>query len=187
MEGIYKAAINLLERGGVEELTAIKVAKEAGISVTSVYQYFPNKNAIIYAMYQQWLKEVIENLDKTEKKYYKNIPVFEFLKQINNELDSGSSFSEKVEIELFRAMEIYPHLQQMDREHGQEIADRLAGYMKGYGSKWPVSRLKNLGWFLYLTYGAIARGRVDQSGEVRKQFNEWEDITFNALLIECMK
>ncbi|MCP4757821.1 MAG: TetR/AcrR family transcriptional regulator [Proteobacteria bacterium] len=187
VEAIRGAAVRLLERSGVEDVTAIKIAEEAGISVASVYQYFPNKNAVIYSLYQQWLREVNEKFDRVEKNIYRQVPIFEFLKQISNELVGSSSFSEKAEIELFRAMEIYPHLQQLDTLHGQEIADRLARYIKEYGSKWSMSRLKNLGWFIYLTANAIFRGGIDKKNDLRKQFREWSDIVLASLLDECMR
>ena len=47
---ILQAAIRVLEREGAQRFTTIRVAKEAGVSVGSLYQYFPNKQAILFRL-----------------------------------------------------------------------------------------------------------------------------------------
>ena len=44
---ILQAAIRVLEREGAQRFTTIRVAEEAGVSVGSLYQYFPNKQSIL--------------------------------------------------------------------------------------------------------------------------------------------
>ena len=52
---ILKAAIRVLEREGAARFTTIRVAAEAGVSVGSLYQYFPNKQAILYQLQvEEW-------------------------------------------------------------------------------------------------------------------------------------
>ncbi len=45
-----EAAIRILMRDGAQRFTAARVAEEAGISVGSLYQYFPNKEAILFRL-----------------------------------------------------------------------------------------------------------------------------------------
>lgn len=47
---ILKAAIRVLEREGPHRFTTIRVAETAGVSVGSLYQYFPNKQAILFRL-----------------------------------------------------------------------------------------------------------------------------------------
>ena len=47
---ILQAAIRVLEREGALRFTTIRVAHEAGVSVGSLYQYFPNKQAILFRL-----------------------------------------------------------------------------------------------------------------------------------------
>lgn len=44
---ILEAAAQLLERNGTAAFTANKVAERAGVSIGTLYQYFPNKHAIV--------------------------------------------------------------------------------------------------------------------------------------------
>jgi AcrR family transcriptional regulator len=47
VELILEAAIRLLDKGGLAALTTNAVAKIAGVSIGTLYQYFPNKEAIL--------------------------------------------------------------------------------------------------------------------------------------------
>jgi AcrR family transcriptional regulator len=47
---ILQASIHVLERDGAQKFTTIRVAERAGVSIGSVYQYFPNKQAILHRL-----------------------------------------------------------------------------------------------------------------------------------------
>jgi AcrR family transcriptional regulator len=52
---ILQAAVRVLEREGAQRFTTIRVARTAGVSVGSLYQYFPNKQAILFQLQlEEW-------------------------------------------------------------------------------------------------------------------------------------
>ena len=54
---ILKAAVRVLEREGAHRFNTIRVAETAGVSVGSLYQYFPNKQAILFRLQlDEWQK-----------------------------------------------------------------------------------------------------------------------------------
>jgi AcrR family transcriptional regulator len=58
VEAMLDAAIKLLKRGGVILLTTNLIAETAGVSIGSVYQYFPNKQAIYRALHERHIAQV---------------------------------------------------------------------------------------------------------------------------------
>jgi len=54
---ITEAAARILTREGVDALTTNRIAEVAGVSVGSVYQYFPNKEAIVATLYEARLED----------------------------------------------------------------------------------------------------------------------------------
>lgn len=50
VEAILQATARLLERRGHGRLTTNHIAETAGVSIGSLYQYFPNKDAICHAL-----------------------------------------------------------------------------------------------------------------------------------------
>ena len=67
---ILQAALELLDRSGLDEFNTNDIAKRAGVSVGSLYQYFPNKNAILTAlirdMRQAMLNDFKQAIEQTE-------------------------------------------------------------------------------------------------------------------------
>ena len=47
---VLEAAVRVLAREGASRFTTVRVAEEAGVSVGSLYQYFPNKEALLFRL-----------------------------------------------------------------------------------------------------------------------------------------
>jgi AcrR family transcriptional regulator len=58
VEAILKATIQVLLKVGKESLTTTRVAARAGVSVGTLYQYFPNKSALLRAALQRHMDEI---------------------------------------------------------------------------------------------------------------------------------
>ena len=63
VDAILFAAAHILKVGGLEAATTTRIAQAAGVSIGSLYQYFPNKQAILEALRDRsraWYDEAIE-------------------------------------------------------------------------------------------------------------------------------
>jgi len=63
VDAILKATIQVLLLVGKERLTTTKVALRAGVSVGTLYQYFPNKSALLKAALKNHLDTVTEAVE----------------------------------------------------------------------------------------------------------------------------
>jgi AcrR family transcriptional regulator len=57
VEAILQAAAQVFERHGYAAGTTNRIAARAGVSVGTLYQYFPNKDAILVALVREHLEE----------------------------------------------------------------------------------------------------------------------------------
>ena len=64
VDAILEATIQVLLRVGKERLTTTRVALRAGVSVGTLYQYFPNKSALLQAVLKRHLEEVTEAVER---------------------------------------------------------------------------------------------------------------------------
>lgn len=62
MEALLDSTARILERGGYSALTTNRVAEVAGVSIGSVYEYFPNKQALLAALTSRTLNGIIEEV-----------------------------------------------------------------------------------------------------------------------------
>lgn len=66
VEAIHEAAIQVLLSEGLARLTTTRVAERAGVSVGTLYQYFPNKEALLFAILLRHFEEVAEALERID-------------------------------------------------------------------------------------------------------------------------
>ena len=58
MDAIHAATIQVLLTVGAVRLTTTRVAERAGVSVGTMYQYYPNKQVLLFAIVRQHLEAV---------------------------------------------------------------------------------------------------------------------------------
>ena len=58
VEAICEAAIQVLLSHGADKLTTTRVAERAGVSVGTLYQYYPNKVSLLAAVFEDHLNKV---------------------------------------------------------------------------------------------------------------------------------
>lgn len=64
VDAILKATVQVLLRVGKEKLTTTRVAQRAGVSVGTLYQYFPNKSALLKAALRLHVEEILREVER---------------------------------------------------------------------------------------------------------------------------
>jgi AcrR family transcriptional regulator len=63
VEAISEATIQVLLRHGAQRLTTTRVAERAGVSVGTLYQYYPNKQSLLFAVLEHHLNNVVARVE----------------------------------------------------------------------------------------------------------------------------
>jgi AcrR family transcriptional regulator len=58
VEAVLDAVSRILRRDGVKAVTTNRIAEVAGVSIGSVYQYFPDKRAIFIALHERHIEQI---------------------------------------------------------------------------------------------------------------------------------
>ncbi|SHO64785.1 transcriptional regulator, TetR family [Pseudoxanthobacter soli DSM 19599] len=64
LEVIFEATVQVLLAEGIHRLTTTRVAERAGVSVGTMYQYFPHKQALLYALNERYLDVLAVRIEK---------------------------------------------------------------------------------------------------------------------------
>lgn len=70
LDAIFEATIQLLVADGPHRLTTTRVARRAGVSVGTMYQYFPHKQALLYALNERYLDVLSDKIEATCLAHY---------------------------------------------------------------------------------------------------------------------
>ena len=63
LDVIYEATVQVLLVDGPQRLTTTRVAERAGVSVGTMYQYFPHKQALLYALNERYLEALADRIE----------------------------------------------------------------------------------------------------------------------------
>jgi AcrR family transcriptional regulator len=65
VDAILEAVTRILKREGTDAVTTNRIAEIAGVSIGSVYQYFPDKRAIFAALHQRHVEQIDRVIETT--------------------------------------------------------------------------------------------------------------------------
>jgi AcrR family transcriptional regulator len=112
-EDILAASIRVLRRHGALRFTTSRVAEAAGISVGSLYQYFPNKQALMFALHSQaveaaWseVQAILAAEDYTAREKIRRVAKMFFMAESEEAAEMGTALQET---EIFFAGEPEHH------------------------------------------------------------------------------
>ncbi|HEY8272469.1 MAG TPA: TetR/AcrR family transcriptional regulator [Pseudobdellovibrionaceae bacterium] len=81
-QAILQGAAKIIRKSGVQKFSTNKVAKEAGVSIGSLYQYFPSKEAILAALIDQILAYEYSYMKERFRNFSPEIGAREVFKQV---------------------------------------------------------------------------------------------------------
>lgn len=118
---ILNCTIELIKEVGVQGLKTSEIARQAGISLPSLYRYFPNKTAIIKALAEQH----IQKLDGILQTFLTD---FDLNEGFDHLIDVYAEFyrSEPGYKEIWSGVESMPELQELDLGELYDNAERLS-------------------------------------------------------------
>ncbi len=70
VDAIFEATIQVLLKDGLPRLTTIRVAERAGASVGTLYQYYPHKEALLFAVLQRHLANVEQAITQAAESHH---------------------------------------------------------------------------------------------------------------------
>jgi AcrR family transcriptional regulator len=106
---ILQAATRVLQKFGANGFTTNKVAEETGISIGSFYQYFPNKESLLFQLHKLETERTLEVIEKilNETEKTSKVRIYEVVRyffkseidesELRKSLNSAAIFFQKTE------------------------------------------------------------------------------------------
>lgn len=164
---ILNTAERLLANEGYENFSTNRVAKEADVNIASLYQYFPNKQALIFAINRNMLDDVLELFETFEQSWscHNWRDVFDIL---NADMLTSNQHIRLVKA-LDQAAAQSPELQAMEQQHAERVSQFYSRFLAHYGSCWTDSDRLNAGRMIYAmgTMGLYDAGHLPKPDQQR--------------------
>ncbi len=178
---ILGVTAELLEEVGQDDLTTILVAKRAGVSVGTLYHYFPNKYAIMYALAEQWVGEMDVALQALEAEPVESYSVKRFVEgSVERMLEVYTN--QQGLLPLVQAMYGVPELKELDLIHDELIISSMARMFKRMDISSKASELERLGsTYLELSHALIIVVVNQNKADGEKTLSELKFLNLSLL------
>jgi AcrR family transcriptional regulator len=166
---VLEAAVRVLARDGAQKFTTARVAEEAGVSVGSLYQYFPNKEAILFRLQtDEWdqtsalLESILANSDAPPPDRLRSMVRAFF----QSEWDEAS-----LRTALGDAAPLYRDAPEV-REHRKTVMRRALTFMSEALPEVPVKERAFAATVIMTTMSAVGK-RVSEQARSKLELDAW--------------
>jgi len=127
---IFEATARILEQEGEAALNTNKIARTAGFSVGTLYQYFPTKEAILDALAERerrrMLAELQVDLDRAvHERIHPKVLLRERIRALNQAFGSGKLLNRPL-MRLLWTLDHHDSIAQVQRESAERLAIAMA-------------------------------------------------------------
>jgi AcrR family transcriptional regulator len=179
-EKVLRGTQKILEREGIEALTTRRLATVAGVSVGSIYEYFPSKQAVLYWVYEERLKTRLDVFDSVFTSEKLNQDISALMEEYSKAGQAAHLWS-RFDLELRNAEDREPELQTYTRKFQSDLSDRYLRLWRAFGSDWPESGLRRLAEYGHEIDHLNMKIQAGRSGADRAFFGEITGYLFTKL------
>ncbi len=171
VERILSSALQIVQAEGVEGASTISIAEHAGLSVGSIYQYFPNKDAIVLELARRWLSEFPEGIS-TAQNDPSPMSWEEFAQQIHAFVQrlGGLYKAHSALIPIVNSMYTKAGLEEIVRTHDAQIVSMHAQWLKAINPALDDASADRLGLLM------LDMGHACLSAAVRSSKSQFEPM-----------
>ena len=186
IEHILDATAELLDERGFDSISTNLIAERAGVDVASVYQYFPNKYSILYALRTRIAERdraLIESYDREVSSYLDWVAFVDGLAKYVFEHTAAEAGATGIR----RATQALPELRVIKNQSDEIAAAILATVLKRRGFPVRGERLEAITRILVET--SLAVFGLIQTGDSANPEALLEELTImgKSYLLQCAK
>ncbi len=145
---IIEAALAVLATDGLEAFTTRKLAKTAGLSIGSIYVYFPTKESVLFHIYKDRLDERLSRFDRIFSDDNLQRSGKELFEMYVQDMQAARMWS-SIDLELRNSVERDTRMQDYTHQYEHELTSRYVRLWKHYGSRWPDEKLEQLATYAH--------------------------------------
>lgn len=132
---ILDTTMTMLNEGPADRITTNEIARRAGISIGTLYQYFPKKEGIYYELYRRWLEETLQSMDEVDARFDGSEGLDAYADAIFDTLSRDESINSRGHWQLRYALNSSPELAELEKHHNDEVFARIVASQEKFSHK----------------------------------------------------
>jgi AcrR family transcriptional regulator len=180
IEDILTATERHIAAHGLIDLSTNQIAKNAGISIGTVYHYFDDKEAILAALYSRALDRIWVALVAIDTELGAT-PNFDHFLELARTRIAAAERDETPQMFLSGLLRGLPAIKKLDAAHNERVIDWLASILRRMGSKLPDAKLNKLSMYLYIVFSSSTWEAFAALGKVDSDIESWRDDIVETL------
>lgn len=167
---IIAAAEIILRDQGAQAVTFHTVAKEADVPPSSVYQYFPTKDALLLALAQNFILRALPLYDASfSKAKIEQWPdIIKVVTEIGRDFYAAIPYSAEIVLGSFRTTDIYDS----DKNFNERMARQVLATFSGYFDLPSIENLEKIFIIMVEIADAIWAISMRANGSITEDYNE---------------
>ncbi|KZL27939.1 TetR/AcrR family transcriptional regulator [Pseudovibrio sp. Ad37] len=137
IELILQTTLDMLSEGQVDKINTNEIARRAGVSVGSLYNFFPNKQSILYELFRRWLENALTGLDDLDVRYNGSEPIRDYIDDMFEQIAINAQANTAGHWQLRRSMNSSKELSELEEAHMDQILARFIRIQKKFGRQLP--------------------------------------------------
>jgi AcrR family transcriptional regulator len=127
---IIEAATHIIETSETDELNTNNIAKKAGVSIGSLYQYFPSKESILCLIIEKELSRNLNNIREKINAIPADVKIEDFIEELLEIILNLFQKKRKLRLFLFTRLPrgLMPKIHEIEDEFQETIFQKLKGY-----------------------------------------------------------
>lgn len=174
VRSIVEATTHIIEKSGIEEISTNKIAKKAGVSIGSLYQYFPSKESILIFLVEKELTGHVENIE-THISQMDEATIEEFIDEITETILTMFEQKKRIRFLLYKFLPrgLTPLIHDIEDQLQKIIYEKLRSYPE-------MKDKKNLESMVYVVvhsvigvvHSKLAKGRKLDEEQVKMELKK---------------
>jgi AcrR family transcriptional regulator len=185
VEKVLDAAMEIAEESGLSKFNTNAVAVRAGIEISSLYQYFPNKESILFLATKRWLEAIRSACDELEQEPYLSLNWRDFFAEYGAKISNVPGFKSG-----FASMQslwvLYPEYQGLSDTHRRYLVEFVVRHCQRLGATEDVTRLRARASYLYIASTSVIQSAFTIEKEQAEQLFEFDFQVWMMMLEQIM-
>ncbi len=185
IERVFEATKRLLDNGGLDALNTNRIAAAADVSTGAIYNFFPNKEAILFAMVEDWLGGLREGYDAALQAAAAQATPFEWIELIVQHNEALYD-SEPIIAKFYNALTIMPDLRTLDAQHDDDVGNLMVEAQAVFAPELCKVQAKANATIMILMIHSVLSNSVSQNPQFSAQMRKELRFCLNAIVAKYL-